>query len=162
MKIVKRELKNYEILQLFNEFVKNLNTEGLNPKYSLMLYKNIEALTIPYNNIVSSIYNENNDIEYQKYKKDLNDTFVKYADRDEQGNIIQTENGVSIQEQIVEFNTAKETLDNVYKDALERVANKDAHNAKVEKASQNVEIVVLDIDEFPDKAKPFVVGLLTA
>lgn len=162
MKIVKRELKNYEILQLFNEFVKNLNTEGLNPKYSLMLYKNIEALTIPYNNIVSSIYNENNDVEYQKYKKDLNDTFVKYADRDEQGNIIQTENGVSIQEQIVEFNTAKETLDNVYKDALERVANKDAHNAKVEKASQNVEIVVLDIDEFPDKAKPFVVGLLTA
>ena len=162
MKITKRELKNYEILQLFNEFVKNLNTEGLNPKYSLMLYKNIEALTIPYNNIVSSIYNENNDIEYQKYKKDLNDTLVKYADRDEQGNIIQTENGVSIQEQIVEFNTAKETLDNVYKDALERVANKDAHNAKVEKASQNVEIVVLDIDEFPDKAKPFVVGLLTA
>ena len=162
MKIVKRELKNYEILQLFNEFVNNLNTEGLNPKYSLMLYKNIEALTIPYNNIVSSIYNENNDIEYQKYKKDLNDTFVKYADRDEQGNIIQTENGVSIQEQIVEFNTAKETLDNVYKDALERVANKDAHNAKVEKASQNVEIVVLELDEFPDKAKPFVVGLLTA
>lgn len=162
MKIVKRELKNYEILQLFNEFVKNLNTEGLNPKYSLMLYKNIEALTIPYNNIVSSIYNENNDVEYQKYKKDLNDTFVKYADRDEQGNIIQTENGVSIQEQIVEFNTAKETLDNVYKDALERVANKDAHNTKVEKSSQNVEIVVLDIDEFPDKAKPFVVGLLTA
>ena len=41
MKITKRELKNYEILQLFNEFVKNLNTEGLNPKYSLMLYKNI-------------------------------------------------------------------------------------------------------------------------
>lgn len=162
MKIVKRELKNYEILQLFNEFVKNLNNEGLNPKYSLMLYKNIEALTIPYNNIVSSIYNENNDIEYQKYKKDLNDTFVKYADRDEQGNIIQTENGVSIQEQIVEFNAAKEALDNVYKDALERVANKDAHNAKIEKASQNVEIVVLDLDEFPDKAKPFVVGLLTA
>lgn len=162
MKIVKRELKNYEILQLFNEFVKNLNNEGLNPKYSLMLYKNIEALTIPYNNIVGAIYNENNDVEYQKYKKDLNDTFVKYADRDEQGNIIQTENGVSIQEQIVEFNTAKETLDNVYKDALERVANKDAYNAKIEKASQNVEIVVLDIDEFPDKAKPFVVGLLTA
>lgn len=162
MKIVKRELKNYEILQLFNEFVKNLNTEGLNPKYSLMLYKNIEALTIPYNNIVSSIYNENNDIEYQKYKKDLNDTFVKYADRDEQGNIIQNENGVSIKEQIVEFNAAKEALDNVYKDALERVAHKDAHNAKIEKASQNVEIVVLDLDEFPDKAKPFVVGLLTA
>ena len=66
MKITKRELKNYEILQLFNEFVKNLNTEGLNPKYSLMLYKNIEALTIPYNNIIGSVYNEANDTEYQK------------------------------------------------------------------------------------------------
>ena len=63
MKITKRELKNYEILQLFNEFVKNLNTEGLNPKYSLMLYKNIEALTIPYNNIIGSVYNEANDTD---------------------------------------------------------------------------------------------------
>ena len=87
MKITKRELKNYEILQLFNEFVKNLNTEGLNPKYSLMLYKNIEALTIPYNNIIRSVYNEANDTEYQKYQHDLNDTIVKYADRDEQGNV---------------------------------------------------------------------------
>ena len=84
MKITKRELKNYEILQLFNEFVKNLNTEGLNPKYSLMLYKNIEALTIPYNNIIGSVYNEANDAEYQKYQHDLNDIVVKYADRDEQ------------------------------------------------------------------------------
>lgn len=162
MKITKRELKNYEILQLFNEFVKNLNTEGLNPKYSLMLYKNIEALNIPYNNIIGAVYNEANDTEYQKYQHDLNDTIVKYADRDEQGNIIQNESGVSIKEQIVEFNAAKEALDNVYKDALERVAHKDENNRKVETATQEVELVVLDLNEFPDKAKPFVVGLLTA
>ena len=161
MKITKRELKNYEILQLFNEFVKNLNTEGLNPKYSLMLYKNIEALTIPYNNIIGSVYNEANDAEYQKYQHDLNDIVVKYADRDEQGNIIQDGISASIKEQIVEFNAAKEALDNVYKDALERVAHKDEHNRKIETATQEVEIVVLDIDEFPDKAKPFVVVLLT-
>lgn len=162
MKIIKRELKNYEIIQLFNEFVDGFNKEGLNAKYSLMLYKNIEVLTPIYNKIVSLIYNENYDEEYQKYLTAMKETMAKYADRTDQGDIIQDEHGhIRITEMIVEFNAAKEAIENTYKDALFRFSHKDAVNRQVENSSQEVELVGLELDEFPDKAKPFVVGLLT-
>lgn len=163
MKIVKKTLKNRDILALFNEFNTNTDKEGLNPYYSLMSFKNAEALLPVVMKINDDLYDERREADWNKFIEKRNEIFQKYADRDEQGNMkINDKNGAPIvTEMIVEFNKAIEELQVEFKDMLGRVQNKETVNANVLSQTTEVEVVTLELTEFPNQAKPFVVGLLT-
>lgn len=163
MKIIKKTLKNRDILALFNEFNTNTSSEGLNAAYSLMLFKNCEALYPTVMKINDDLYDERKEADWPKFIEKRNDVFGKYADRDEQGNIkVDDKTGAPIvTEMIVEFNNDIGKVQEEFKDLLTRIQNKDKINADVLNQCTEVEVVTLTLAEFPDKTKPFVVGLLT-
>lgn len=162
MKIVKKTLKNRDILALFNEFNTNIDKEGLNPAYSLMLFKNADALFSTVKKINDELYDERREPEFNDFIIERNGLYEKYADRDEQGQIKIDEktNIPVITEMIVEFNNGLNELQEKYKALIEKIQNKDNVNNEILQQTSEVEIITLAISEFPYQAKPFVVGLL--
>lgn len=157
------KLKKIEVTQLFEEFNTLILKEGVSAKYSLFVYNNAQVLMPIWEQIAAEIYDERREPEFPKFIQQNNDIITKYADRDEQGNIVKDQNGQPmITEQIVEFNTAVETLNSTYKEMLERIAQKDEINKQVYLQEIEVELTCLDIDEFPANTKPFVVGILNS
>ena len=162
MKIVKKTLKNRDILALFNEFNQSTAKEGLNAKYSLMLFKNAETLLPTVMQINDDMYDERKETEWDAFLQERNEVFEKYADRDEQGIMKiddKTKNPI-VTEMVVEFNEAIGELEKKYHEMLVRIQNKEKTNNDILLQETEVEVVTLDITEFPDQAKPFVVGLL--
>ena len=160
MKITKRELKNGDIAALYNYCARNIANEGLSAKFSLMMCKNIQALQQAFINYQSKVYIKELDPEWAKYTKAHNDITEKYGDRDENGNLIKDNDVVRVTEQIVEFNTANETLDNTFKEVLQRVNLSSQYNNDLSQQTQEVEYVTLDLDEIPDKTPPYIVGIV--
>lgn len=162
MKIVKKTLKNRDILALFNEFNQATAKDGLNPAYSLMVFKNAEAL-VPYvMQINDDLYDERKEPQWNEFMTERNELFGKYGDRDEQGNLIiddKTKNP-KVTEMLVEFNAAIDELEKKYHEMLVRIQNKEKTNSDILVQETEVEVVTLELSEFPNAAKPFVVGLL--
>lgn len=162
MKIVKKTLKNRDILNLFNEFNANVTKEGLNPSYSFMMFKNTQALYDTVIKINSQLYDERKEPEWENLLKDRNQLYNQFADRDEQGNVIVDEktNTPKVTEMIVEFENGLKEIESKYHDMLVRIQTKDQTNSLVLDQENEVEVVTLAISEFPDITKPFIVGLL--
>lgn len=125
-----------------------------------MVYKNAEKLAAKYGEIISKIYNEATDADFAKFKKAASDLIVKFADRDEQGNIKRDENGqIVITEQIAEFKEADKKLVEENKEML------DARQAKINESMKYLEmtneysLLTIKLSDFPNDAAPAIVGL---
>lgn len=125
-----------------------------------MVYKNAEKLATKYGEIISKIYNEATDADFAKFKKTASDLIVKFADRDEQGNIKRDENGqIVITEQIAEFKEADE------KHIAENKKMLDARQAKINESMKYLEmtneysLLTIKLSDFPNDAAPGIVGI---
>ena len=153
-------LKNGQVKGIYEYFVNILQQDGKNAVFSYMVYKNAEKLATAYNEIISKIYNEVADADFAKFKKAANDLVVKFADRDEQGNIKRDEKGqIVITEQIAEFREADEKLVAENKEKL------DARQARINESVQYLELsdeyslITIKLSDFPNDAAPGIVGI---
>lgn len=125
-----------------------------------MIYKNAEILSERYKVITDALYDENADEEFQKFKRKAQELVIKYADRNEQAEIVRDENGnPKITEQIVEYK------DEAMKLAEENKALIDEHNKNVKRSMEVLEtsieynLYVIKIEDFPGDTQPAIVGI---
>lgn len=161
MKVSKVKLTNYQVERLFEEFNKKLFIDGINPKYSYFMFKNSEYLATAFNNMMMELYDERRDPDYAKMVEEQNKLVIKYADKDEQANIVRdTQGNPVITENIVEFNNENEVLLSKYKDLVSKIESKEQYNHKIRSRDGEYDLITLELNEFPNSAPPFIVGLL--
>lgn len=162
MKVNKVKLSYYQVERLFEEFNKKLFIDGINPTYSYFLFKNSEYLSIGYNKLRSEMYDERTEPDYPAMMAEQQQLIAKYADRNEQGNIIKDQYGnATINENIVEFNNENDKLMEKYKDLFEKIKNKPRINHELLSQEAEYDLITLELSEFPNSTPPFIVGLLS-
>lgn len=125
-----------------------------------MIYKNAETLAQEYANIVNTIYDESRDIAYKKFMQESQNLLIKYADRDEQGNPITTENGgFKITEQIAEYKQESQKHFDENKAMLEAREQKINESVQFLDVPLEFSLIVMPITKFPDKTAPVIVGI---
>lgn len=129
--IIEKEiiLTRIELKQYFELLDKYIDNEGVDAELTYIAIKTLKLLEPEYKNAINSIYNPDNDIKYQQYKQDLNQLAFKYADRDEQGEVLLNNNNQPIiTEQIIEYKNELNKLNNNNKEVLELVENCNKNN----------------------------------
>lgn len=125
-----------------------------------MIYKNAEKLAAKYGEIISKIYIETADADFEKFKKDASDLVVKFADRDEQGNIKRDETGkIMITEQIAEFKEADKKLAEENKEMLDARQAKINESLKYLEMTNEYSLLTIKLSDFPNEASPGIVGI---
>lgn len=152
-------LKRGQVKGIYEYFASQLQQEGKTAEFSYLIYKNAETLAQEYANIVNTIYDENRDIKYKTFMQEDQALLIKYADRDEQGNPITTENGgFKITEQLAEY---KQELQKHYDDnkaMLEEREQKIKESVQFLNVPVEFNLLVMPVSHFPDTTAPVIVG----
>lgn len=128
--IIEKEiiLTRIELKQYFELLDKYIDNEGVDAELTYIAIKTLKLLESEYKNAIGGIYNPDNDIKYQQYKQDLNQLAFKYADRDEQGEVLLKNNQPIITEQIIEYQNELNKLNENNKELLDIVNNCNKNN----------------------------------
>jgi len=153
-------LKNGQIKAIYEYFGNLLSKDGKNAEFSYMIYKNAEILSPMYAEIVNKIYNENADSEFQKFLQAGRELISKYADRDEQGNVITDTNGNPlVNEQIAEFNTENTALLEEYKAVISAREQRIKESVEYLETSYELNLFVVHLENMPNDTQPAIVGI---
>lgn len=153
-------LSNFQLKQVFESLSKKMNEPGETPKYSWFIFKTCEFLAKPYAEMMNELYDERREPDYPAFDKEQKALVQKYADRDEQNTIITDEQGRPlIKENIVEFSEENAKLLEKYPTLNENWKNKEKHNIEVFQKTQSYKLNCLEINEFPPRTPPFIVGI---
>lgn len=162
MKEIEVEVTLLEIKNLYEYFFAAYRQPGLSLEWSKVTVKNVKYLETPYKQISQGVYNEENDAKFYEFSEKYQKLIKKYADRDDQGNIVYENDEPIITEMIVEFDKAKTELETEYKDLLEKLKNKNDINNKFLNQKVKIKIMVPNIDsDIPGAVPPFVVDVVT-
>ena len=133
-------LKNGQVKGIYEYFAQQVQQEGKTAEFSYFVYKNAEILVEQYVKIMNTIYVEQTDTEFQKFTKENNELALKYADKDEQGNVIVENNNYKITKQETEFKRESEALQKKYEEVLK------SRQQKIQESMQffRVSILVLN------------------
>jgi hypothetical protein len=153
------ELTLGEIKGLYEYFLDVYRKEGVTVDWSIFVFKSLQMLSKPYEEIYKGEYNEQRDPQYPEYVKKLETLLRQYVDRDEQGNPKYDKNGEPIiTEMIVEFQNEKKKLDEEFKDLVERVTKKAEINYKFLSQKVKIKMLKADKNEIPNKIPPIIVN----
>lgn len=152
-------LKRGQVKSIYEYFVQLLQQEGKNAEFSYFVYKNAELLSADYKNIANTVYNEAADSQYHEFMTKNNELVAKYADRDEQGNLIVENNNYKITEQIVEFKEESNKLQEEYAEMLTARRQKIDESMQFLNITNEYNLYVLPINKFPDNTIPAIVGI---
>lgn len=162
MKEIEVEVTLLEIKNLYEYFFAAYRQPGLSIEWSKVTVKNVKYLETPYKQISQGVYNEENDTKFYEFSEKYQKLIKKYADRDDQGNIVYENDEPIITEMIVEFDKAKTELETEYKDLLDKLHNKNEINNKFLNQKVKIKIMVPNIDsDIPGAVPPFVVDVVT-
>lgn len=162
MKEIEVEVTLLEIKNLYEYFFAAYRQPGLSIEWSKVTVKNVKYLETPYKQISQGVYNEENDAKFYEFSEKYQKLIKKYADRDDQGNIVYENDEPIITEMIVEFDKAKTELETEYKDLLDKLHNKNEINNKFLNQKVKIKIMVPNIDsDIPGAVPPFVVDVVT-
>ena len=151
------------VQSLFNYLSSLYNRDGFDIDFSLLIIKNIKEIEHHVNYINDGILKPDSDETYLKYKEELNNLHLRYADRDDQGNIIygDSENEPLITEMVVEWNNEVNLLNDKYKDILVKYENYENNNEKFLEEKIVIEISVTDdLYSLPKEVAPFYINSL--
>lgn len=134
--LTRLELKQY--FEILNNYI---NGESIDAELTYIAIKTIKNLEPLYQKIVNGIYNPDNDLNYKKYKENFDKLMFKYADRDEQGEILLDNNKQPIiTEQIIEFQNDLNQLDKENKELLDLVNNANENNFNFLNQTEQIKI----------------------
>lgn len=151
----------FEIKNIYEFLNKLVTLEGISNEASQMIIKNIKTFEAKYQEIIKGIYNPNNDPEIKKYNEEIGTLMEKYADRDDQGNIVfvttqDNKKYPKITEMAVEYQQECETLNTKYQKVLEMANNAGEYNNNYMNSKIEMEVDTwYGIHEFPDNVPPF-------
>lgn len=153
-------LKRGQVKGIYEYFASQLQQEGKTAEFSYLIYKNAETLAQEYANIVNTIYDESRDIKYKVFLQESQNLLIKYADRDEQGNPITTDNGgFKITEQIAEYKQESQKHFDDNAAMLEEREQKIKESVQFLDVPLEFSLIVMPIAKFPDKTAPVIVGI---
>lgn len=162
MKETEIEVTLLEIKNLYEYFFDAYRQPGLSLEWSKVTVKNVKYLETPYKQISQGVYNEENDAKFFEFSEKYQKLIKKYADRDDQGNIVYENDDPVITEMIVEFDKAKTELETEYKDLLDKLKNKNEINNKFLNQKVKIKIMVPNLEnDIPVAVPPFVVDVVT-
>lgn len=153
-------LKNGQIKAIYEYFAKLLNEDGKNAAFSYMLYKNVEILNERYADIIAKMYDEKSDVEFQNFRNKGSELVTKYADRNEQGEILlDTQGQPIIREMLAEFNTDREKLTEEFKPMLDNREQRIAETISMLETTYELNLYVTKIENMPNNTMPAIVGI---
>ena len=155
------EVTLLEIKNLYEYFYAAYTQPGLSLEWSKITCKNIKYLETPYNQISKGVYNEKNDSKFYEFSEKYEKLVRKYADRDDQGNIVYENEDPVINEMSVEFEKERDELEKEYKDLLDKINNKNDINNKFLTQKVKIKIMVPDTEnDIPAQVPPFIVDIV--
>ena len=161
MKVSEVQITNYQLQQLFEEFNSKLTTDGINAKYSWFMYKNSEAMAPLYNQLSQELYDERREADFPAMFNETQALIEKYRDRDADGKEINDKGGNPTFTQHAEeyFNGTKEIREK-YKELFEKIDKKAEVNREIYLKNVSFMATQLELSEFPNNTKPYIIGLL--
>ncbi|MCQ2210873.1 MAG: hypothetical protein MJZ34_11320 [Paludibacteraceae bacterium] len=155
----KIRMNNQTIADMFQYFNSQISQKGLKKEYSMLVYINSMKLNETYNEIVSKC--NYSDPEFIKFTEEERKMVLEYADRNEQGEVkVDSRNQPLIIERIVEFNELHDKLREDNKEAIEKFEAFKAESDKYLQEVREIEVVTMDISQFPDEVEPKWIGIL--
>ena len=162
MKEQEIEIRLLDIKKIYEYFFTTYLQPGLTFEWSKITIKNLKYLETPYNQISQGVYNEEKDPKFFEFKDKYEKLVRKFADRDDQGNIVMENNEPRITEMIIEYDKEKDVLEKEYKDMLDKLENKDSINKKFLDQKVKIKINVPDNEtDYPPQVPPYVLEILT-
>jgi hypothetical protein len=160
MKVENLTISKFYLKQLFEEFNPKILADGTNAKYSWFIYKNCEVMAPEYAKLMNELYDERREPEYPEIWKAQQELQEQFADRDEKGNVV-TRNGFPVYtKHAKEYDEAFAKLRQDHKEFFEKLDKKDAVNREIFNQTVTIAATMLEVSEFPNNAKPFIVGTL--
>ena len=154
-KIVEKkvQLTQLEIKQYFEILNKYISGNGLNAELTYAALKTIKSLEKDYQAIAAGMYNPDADPKFAEYKQKANELVVKYADRDEQGELkLDANKNPTITEQIVAYQNEMNKLQERFAETLKLVSGANEFNRNYLNQAREVTIYTWRlIDEVPDE-----------
>ena len=161
MKVEQTQLSNMQVKQIFEEFNARINEPGITAKYSWCMFKNCETLAQPYNALMSQLYDQRREPEFQKFMAEQDEIIKDCAKKDGNKIVYDAKNQPVLDEtRIDEFNSRSHELREKYKEFFIKSEEKLKGNAELFNTLVPVMLTKLEVNEFPNVAKPWVVGLL--
>lgn len=161
MKVSEITISKIQLKQLFEEFNSKLLADGINAKYSWFIYKNCETMAEEYGKLMTALYDERREPEFAAVFKRQQEMQATYADKDENGNLVKGQNGLPVytkyaKEYTEEFNKLREE----YKEFFEKLDKKNEVNSAILKETVTIMATQLELSEFPNNTKPYIIGIL--
>jgi hypothetical protein len=154
-KIVEKkvQLTQLEIKQYFEILNKYISGNGLNAELTYAALKTIKSLEKDYQAIAAGMYNPDADPKFAEYKQKANELVVKYADRDEQGELkLDANKNPTITEQIVEYQNEMKKLQEQFAETLKLVSGANEFNRNYLNQAREVTIYTwAHIEQVPDE-----------
>ena len=149
----KVQFTQFEIKQYFEILNKYIGGNGINGELTYAALKTIKALEKDYQEISQGIYNPDTDPKFAEYKQKVNELVVKFADRDEQGEIkFDANKNPTITEQIVEYQNELKKLQEEYAETLKLVGGANDFNRNYLSQPREVTIYTWEhIEQVPDE-----------
>lgn len=149
----KVQMSQLEIKQYFEMLNKYISGNGINADLTYAALKTIKALEPVYNEIANGLYNPDTDPKFAEYKQKVNELVIKYADRDEQGEIkLDANKQPTITEQIVEYQNDVKKLQEEFVETLKLVNGANDFNRNYLNQAREATIYTWDnIEEVPDE-----------
>lgn len=149
----KVQMTQAEIKQYYEMLNKYISGNGINAEFTYAALKTIKSLNNDYQEILKGMYNPDTDPKFTEYKQKVNDIIIKYADRDEQGEIILDKNkNPVIKEQIVEYQNDFKKLQEEYAETLKLVNGANEFNNNFLAQAREVTIYTWQhIEQVPDE-----------
>lgn len=161
MKVSEVQITNFQLQQLFEEFNSRLTTDGINAKYSWFMYKNSEAMAPLYNKLSQELYDERKEPEFPNMFNEAQLLIEKYRDRDAEGKEINDKAGNPLFTQHgEEYSSEYKKLREKYKDLFEKIDKKPEVNREIYLKNVSFMATQLELSEFPNNTKPYIIGLL--
>lgn len=158
MKYIEEEMSKYEFKKMYEYFLNNFNEPGKTVTWSKYIYDFVIKYVNDYNSITSSLYNENNDEEYNKYKSEYLNILNECVDRDENGTPILDNNNPVITTQKETFENKITELNTKYKSVLEKVTENKTNNMSNLNEPIKIRLLKLDTTDIPNDIPPYIVG----
>ena len=149
----KVQMSQLEIKQYFEMLNKYISGNGINADLTYAAIKTIKSLEPVYNEIANGMYNPDTDPKFAEYKQKVNELVVKYADRNEQGEIkLDANKQPTITEQIVEYQNDVKKLQEQFVDTLKLVNGANDFNRNYLNQAREATIYTwANIEEVPDE-----------
>lgn len=149
----KVQLTQLEVKQYFEMLNKYINGNGLNAELTYAALKTIKSLEKDYQAIAAGMYNPDTDPKFAEYKQKVNDLVIKFADRDEQGEVkLDANRNPIITEQIVEYQKEIKTLQEQFAETLKLVGGANEFNRNYLNQAREVTIYTWQhIEQVPDE-----------